>query len=72
MMSLRIAPVPRALQLKHGVDIQLEHAFHEEQWTIAANLARQRHKATKDEYYKVCLITHFDFYLSGPLLDEHA
>ncbi|KAI1110523.1 N-acetyltransferase B complex non catalytic subunit-domain-containing protein [Nemania sp. NC0429] len=51
-MSLQIAPVPRAVQLKHSVDIQLDHAFHEQQWTILANLARQRHKATKDEYYR--------------------
>ncbi|KAJ8111970.1 hypothetical protein ONZ43_g5500 [Nemania bipapillata] len=32
--------------------MQLDHAFHEQQWSIAANLARQRHKSTKDEYYK--------------------
>ncbi|GAP92059.1 putative n-acetyltransferase b complex non catalytic subunit [Rosellinia necatrix] len=52
MMPLRIPPIARPVQLKHTVDIQLDHAFHEQQWGIAANLARQRYKATKDDYYK--------------------
>ncbi|KAI0399183.1 N-acetyltransferase B complex non catalytic subunit-domain-containing protein [Xylaria palmicola] len=52
MMSPRIAPAPRMVQLKRTVDVQLDHAFHEQQWTVAANLARQRHKTTKDDYYK--------------------
>ncbi|KAI1119985.1 N-acetyltransferase B complex non catalytic subunit-domain-containing protein [Nemania abortiva] len=52
MTPPRIPPMPRAVQLKHSVDLQLDHAFHEEQWTTAANLARQRHKATKDDYYR--------------------
>lgn len=71
-MSLQIAPVPRALQLKDSVDIQLDHAFHDELWTIAANLARQRHRATKDEYYKVRLIVRFSFYPSSLLLHVHT
>lgn len=49
----RVPPLCRAAQLKQSVDIQLDRSFHEEQWTIAANLARQRHKSTKDDYYKV-------------------
>ncbi|KAI1173658.1 N-acetyltransferase B complex non catalytic subunit-domain-containing protein [Nemania sp. FL0916] len=52
MMPPRISPVPRMVHLKQSVDLQLDHAFHEQQWSIAANLARQRHKSTKDEYYK--------------------
>ncbi|KAI0523907.1 N-acetyltransferase B complex non catalytic subunit-domain-containing protein [Xylaria bambusicola] len=52
MTPPRILPLCRAAQLKHSVDIQLDRSFHEEQWTIAATLARQRHKATKDDYYK--------------------
>ncbi|KAJ2982585.1 hypothetical protein NUW58_g6409 [Xylaria curta] len=52
MTPLRIPPAPRLVQLRHSVDIQLDHAFHEQQWAVAANLARQRHKTTKDEYYK--------------------
>ncbi|KAI3322147.1 hypothetical protein HD806DRAFT_523531 [Xylariaceae sp. AK1471] len=52
MIPIRIPPAPRMVQLKHSVDIQLDHVFHEGQWTVAANLARQRHKSTKDEYYR--------------------
>ncbi|KAI0858167.1 N-acetyltransferase B complex non catalytic subunit-domain-containing protein [Xylaria cubensis] len=52
MAPPRIAPAPRSVQLKHTVDLQLDRAFHDEQWAIAANLARNRHNATKDEYYK--------------------
>ncbi|TRX98064.1 hypothetical protein FHL15_001274 [Xylaria flabelliformis] len=52
MAPPRIAPAPRSIQLKHTVDLQLDRAFHDEQWAIAANLARNRHNATKDEYYK--------------------
>ncbi|KAI1751929.1 N-acetyltransferase B complex non catalytic subunit-domain-containing protein [Xylaria castorea] len=52
MARPRIAPTPRSIQLKHTVDLQLDRAFHDEQWTVAANLARNRHNATKDEYYK--------------------
>ncbi|KAI0545084.1 N-acetyltransferase B complex non catalytic subunit-domain-containing protein [Xylaria curta] len=52
MAPPRIAPTPRSVQLKHTVDLQLDRAFHDEQWTIAANLARNRHNATKDDYYK--------------------
>ncbi|KAI0450481.1 N-acetyltransferase B complex non catalytic subunit-domain-containing protein [Xylaria acuta] len=48
----RIPPVPRRVQLKHTVDIQLARAFDDEQWAMAVNLARQRHRATKDDYYK--------------------
>jgi hypothetical protein len=55
MIPVRIPPVPRIIQLRHNVDIQLDHAFGEGQWTVAANLARQRHKSTKDDYYKVYL-----------------
>lgn len=57
MTPPRISPVPRMIQLKQSVDLQLDHAFHEGQWTVVANLARQRHKSTKDEYYKVCRIS---------------
>jgi hypothetical protein len=49
----RVHPASRPVQLKRTVDIQLEQAFYDGQWTSAANLARQRHKSTKDEYYKV-------------------
>ncbi|KAI1357651.1 N-acetyltransferase B complex non catalytic subunit-domain-containing protein [Xylaria arbuscula] len=52
MTPPRVLPLCRAAQLKHSVDVQLDRAFHEEQWTTAANLARQRHKSTKDDYYK--------------------
>ncbi|KAI8950511.1 N-acetyltransferase B complex non catalytic subunit-domain-containing protein [Xylaria longipes] len=52
MMPPRIPPAPCLVQLKHTVDIQLERAFHDEQWAVVANLARQRYKATKDDYYK--------------------
>ncbi|KAI1428083.1 N-acetyltransferase B complex non catalytic subunit-domain-containing protein [Xylaria sp. FL1777] len=52
MSPPRIPPLPRMVQLKHNVDIQLDRSFHEQQWAIVANLARQRYKATKDEYYK--------------------
>ncbi|KAF2968910.1 hypothetical protein GQX73_g4659 [Xylaria multiplex] len=52
MTPPRVLPGPRMPQLKHTVDIQLDRCFHEQQWSIAANLARQRYKSTKDEYYK--------------------
>ncbi|KAI0817885.1 N-acetyltransferase B complex non catalytic subunit-domain-containing protein [Xylaria sp. FL0064] len=52
MTPPRVPPLPRMVQLKHSVDVQLDRSFHEQQWTIVANLARQRYKATKDEYYK--------------------
>ncbi|KAI8628083.1 hypothetical protein F5Y19DRAFT_465407 [Xylariaceae sp. FL1651] len=48
----RILPLPRNVRLRRSVDIQLDHAFQEEQWTVAATLARQRYKVTKDEYFK--------------------
>jgi len=51
----RVHPAPRPVQLKRTVDIQLEQAFYDGQWTSAANLARLRQKSTKDEYYKVGL-----------------
>ncbi|RWA09435.1 hypothetical protein EKO27_g5652 [Xylaria grammica] len=52
MAPPRILPAPRRVQLKHTVDVQLDRSFHEQQWTIAANLARKRYSSTKDEYYK--------------------
>ncbi|KAL7628514.1 hypothetical protein AAE478_000029 [Parahypoxylon ruwenzoriense] len=47
----RIAPAPRPIRLKQSTDVSLLTAFGEEQWTNAANLARQRHKVTKDPYF---------------------
>ncbi|KAI0429216.1 N-acetyltransferase B complex non catalytic subunit-domain-containing protein [Xylaria sp. FL1042] len=52
MAPLRVPPLARMVQLKHSVDVQLDRSFHEQQWSIVANLARQRYKATKDDYYK--------------------
>ncbi|KAI0536665.1 N-acetyltransferase B complex non catalytic subunit-domain-containing protein, partial [Xylaria digitata] len=52
MTPPRVLPGPRTVQLKQIVDIQLDRCFHEQQWSIVANLARQRYKSTKDEYYK--------------------
>lgn len=71
MMPPRIPPAPRVVQLKNSVDMQLDNAFHDQQWSIAANLARQRHKSTKDEYYKVRSVLRFVSYVSHLLLCVH-
>ncbi|KAI1412506.1 N-acetyltransferase B complex non catalytic subunit-domain-containing protein [Hypoxylon sp. FL1857] len=44
-------PSPRPVNLKQSVPISLQTIFGEEQWTNAANLARQRYRSTKDPYY---------------------
>ncbi|KAI1088239.1 N-acetyltransferase B complex non catalytic subunit-domain-containing protein [Rostrohypoxylon terebratum] len=44
-------PSPRPINVKQSAPINLQSSFAEEQWTITANLARQRYRATKDEYY---------------------
>ncbi|KAI0392902.1 hypothetical protein F5Y17DRAFT_434712 [Xylariaceae sp. FL0594] len=49
---VRIRPTARVVILKPTVDIHLDQAFHDGQWTLVANLARQRLRSTKDEYYK--------------------
>ncbi|KAI5859612.1 hypothetical protein GGS23DRAFT_315256 [Durotheca rogersii] len=46
-----VAPAARSVRLKQTTDVSLLTAFGEEQWINAANLARQRHKATKDPYF---------------------
>ncbi|OTA97835.1 hypothetical protein M434DRAFT_391455 [Hypoxylon sp. CO27-5] len=44
-------PSPRPVYLKQSVSVSLQTVFGEEQWTTAANLAKQRYRATKDPYY---------------------
>ncbi|KAI1134082.1 N-acetyltransferase B complex non catalytic subunit-domain-containing protein [Hypoxylon sp. FL0543] len=44
-------PSPRQVSLKQSVPVSLQTAFGEEQWTNAANSARQRYRSTKDPYY---------------------
>ncbi|KAI0385693.1 N-acetyltransferase B complex non catalytic subunit-domain-containing protein [Hypomontagnella monticulosa] len=46
-----ISPSPRPVSLKQSIPANLQTAFADEQWNNAANLARQRHRATKDPYY---------------------
>ncbi|KAI1761887.1 N-acetyltransferase B complex non catalytic subunit-domain-containing protein [Hypoxylon sp. FL1150] len=46
-----ISPSPRAVNLKPSTPASLQAAFTEGQWTNAANLAKQRHRVTKDLYY---------------------
>ncbi|KAI0195416.1 N-acetyltransferase B complex non catalytic subunit-domain-containing protein [Astrocystis sublimbata] len=52
MTTPRIAPLVLSVQLKHTVSLDLQQAWAEEQWALAAKLAQQHLKATKDEYYK--------------------
>ncbi|ERS95661.1 hypothetical protein HMPREF1624_07735 [Sporothrix schenckii ATCC 58251] len=50
-------------RLKNGVDMQLQAAFAEQNWTTVIRLADKRHKASKDPYYevvKVCAETQVD------------
>lgn len=44
-------PSPRPINVKISAPDNLQSSFAEEQWAITANLARQRHRATKDSYY---------------------
>ncbi|KAI8958382.1 N-acetyltransferase B complex non catalytic subunit-domain-containing protein [Daldinia sp. FL1419] len=46
-----IPPSPRPVNLRSTGPVSLLTAFAEEQWTTAANLARQRYRTTKDPYY---------------------
>ncbi|KAI1773900.1 N-acetyltransferase B complex non catalytic subunit-domain-containing protein [Hypoxylon cercidicola] len=46
-----INPGPRLVSLKPSTPTALQTAFSDGQWTNAANLAKQRHRATKDLYY---------------------
>lgn len=56
MLRIRLPAGPRRVQLKHSVDINIDRAFQDGMWAVVANLARNRHRTTKDEYYKVCPI----------------
>ncbi|KAI1370928.1 N-acetyltransferase B complex non catalytic subunit-domain-containing protein [Hypoxylon crocopeplum] len=46
-----IPPGKRPISLKHSTPNNIQSAFAEEQWVTAANLAKQRYRATKDSYY---------------------
>ncbi|KAL1895924.1 hypothetical protein Sste5346_005023 [Sporothrix stenoceras] len=49
--------------LKNGVDMQLQAAFANQNWTTVIQLADKRHKASKDPYFevvKVCAETRLD------------
>ncbi|KAI0175484.1 N-acetyltransferase B complex non catalytic subunit-domain-containing protein [Hypoxylon sp. FL1284] len=46
-----ISPRPRPVSLKPSTPAALQTAFSDGQWTSAANLARQRYKATGEFYY---------------------
>ncbi|XXG93776.1 hypothetical protein Hte_000025 [Hypoxylon texense] len=46
-----IHPGPRAISLKSSTPSALQTAFSDSQWTNAINLAKQRHRITKDSYY---------------------
>lgn len=39
--------------LKNSVDVQLQTAFNEGQWSTVTRLAAQRYKMKKDPYYEV-------------------
>lgn len=41
--------------LNDSVDVKLQTAFNDGQWTIVARLAAQRYKMKKDPYYEVSL-----------------
>ncbi|KAI0435953.1 N-acetyltransferase B complex non catalytic subunit-domain-containing protein [Xylaria telfairii] len=55
-LRVRLPAGPRPVHLKHSVDINIDRAFQDEMWGVVANLARNRHRTTKDEYYKACLL----------------
>lgn len=46
-----VTPNPRPVSIKSATPAVLQAAFSDNQWTNAANLAKQRHRATKDPYY---------------------
>ena len=50
-------PIPMLVlvrpMLRKNCDAALVTAFHEANWPIAINLAKQRYKSTKDPYYQV-------------------
>ncbi|KAI1821676.1 hypothetical protein F4861DRAFT_449494 [Xylaria intraflava] len=52
MATRRVPPAPLQPDLRRDIDMQLEKAWFENQWTTVANLARKRYRATKDEYFK--------------------
>lgn len=41
--------------LKNSVDVQLQTAFNDGQWSTVTRLAAQRYKMKKDPYYEVSL-----------------
>lgn len=41
--------------LKNSVDVQLQTAFNDGQWSTVTRLAAQRYKMKKDPYYEVGL-----------------
>ena len=41
-------------QLKPGVDLQLQSAFAEGNWSAVARLSDKRARTLKDPYYEVC------------------
>ncbi|KAI1390382.1 N-acetyltransferase B complex non catalytic subunit-domain-containing protein [Hypoxylon trugodes] len=51
MVPPLVQPTPRGISLKSSAPVGLLSTFAEEQWTNAANLARQRYRTTKDDYY---------------------
>jgi N-terminal acetyltransferase B complex non-catalytic subunit len=42
-------------RLKNGVDIQLQSAFSEGNWSLVVRLAENRFRSLKDEYYSVSM-----------------
>ena len=50
-------PIPISIHvyptLRKNCDAALVTAFHERNWPIVINLAKQRYKSTKDPYYQV-------------------
>lgn len=44
-------------RLKNGVDLQLQSAFHDQNWPLVVQLADKRLKALKDQYYEVCFLS---------------
>lgn len=51
--TINVPPLAQRPVLKESCDVAIQTAFHESNWNLAYNLAKQRSKSTKDPYYAV-------------------